>query len=189
MDNRPVELLNLKDLTDVSSELSRIDDLANAVSHTLTNAFRGALLESKSLKSVLLDIGRAFADIALKAALKPLGDLAGNLVNSLFTATNPVLNNIKPFAQGGVISSPAMFSLGGNIPGAGLGLAGEAGPEAILPLRRGPDGSLGVQAGVGAGNMTINFNVTTRDANSFKTAEAEISAMVLRAIRRGTRAS
>ena len=40
---------------------------------------------------------------------------------------------IKPFAAGGVIGTPTYFPLTQG----GVGLAGEAGPEAILPLARG----------------------------------------------------
>jgi hypothetical protein len=59
-------------------------------------------------------------------------------------------NGIATFANGGaftnsVVSSPTMFKFadGGTTR---TGLMGEAGPEAIMPLKRGPDGSLGVQA-------------------------------------------
>jgi phage-related minor tail protein len=68
-----------------------------------------------------------------------------------------------------------------------LGLAGEAGAEAILPLARGSDGRLGVAGGGGAVNVT--FNVTATDARSFAASEAELSAMLLRAVKRGTRGS
>lgn len=98
-------------------------------------------LRPKSFRSVLSDIGRAFADIALKAAFKPLGTLVGGLVENLFTSTNPA---VTPFAKGGVIASPSYFPLG-----RGMGLAGEAGPEAIMPLQRGADGRLGVAGGGG----------------------------------------
>lgn len=56
------------------------------------------------------------------------------------------------FAKGGVFSngvynSPTLFKFAN---GGKFGVMGEAGPEAVMPLRRGPDGSLGVQAdGVG----------------------------------------
>ena len=136
-------------------------------------------MDGKSFQSVLKDIGGAFADIALKAAFKPLGTLVGGLVENLFTATNPVVGE---FAKGGVIASPSYFPLG-----QGLGLAGEAGPEAIMPLQRGPDGRLGVAGGGGAINVT--FNVTANDARSFAASEAEVSAMLLRAVRRGTRSA
>jgi phage-related minor tail protein len=39
---------------------------------------------------------------------------------------------------------------------------GEAGPEAIMPLKRGPDGSLGIQShGKSGGGNTVTVNVTT----------------------------
>jgi phage-related minor tail protein len=170
------------ELDSVSAELGRIGDLANGVARSISAGFRGALLEGKSLKSVLGDIARSFADIALKAAIRPLGDVIGGLVGNLFAGTNPALGNVTPFAKGGVIATPSYFPLG-----TGMGLAGEAGPEAVMPLARGPDGRLGVAGGGGAVNVT--FNVTASDARSFAASEAEISAMLLRAVKRGTRGS
>ena len=152
------------------------------MARSISAGFRGALLEGKSLKSVLGDIARSFADIALKAAIKPLGDMVGGLIGNLFAGTNPALGNVTPFAKGGVIATPSYFPLAG-----GLGLAGEAGPEAVMPLARGPDGRLGVAGGGGAVNVT--FNVTASDARSFAASEAELSAMLLRAVKRGTRGS
>lgn len=48
---------------------------------------------------------------------------------------------IMPFARGGVVSQPTIFPMK-----SGLGLMGEAGPEAVMPLKRGSDGKLGVEA-------------------------------------------
>lgn len=170
------------ELGDVSLELERIGDLADGVARSISTAFRGALLDGKSFKSVLGDIARSFADIALKAAIKPLGDMVGGLIGNLFAGTNPALGNVTPFAKGGVIATPSYFPLGN-----GMGLMGEAGAEAIMPLQRGADGRLGVAGGGGAVNVT--FNVTASDARSFAASEAELSAMLLRAVKRGTRAS
>ncbi|MEO6014097.1 MAG: phage tail tape measure protein [Devosia sp.] len=171
-----------RELTDVSIELKRVGDLADGVGRSLSSALRGAVLDGKSLKSVLGEVSRAFADIALKAALKPVGQLVTGAVESLFNAVNPVLGGVTPFAKGGVIAAPTYFPTG-----RGLGVAGEAGPEAIMPLTRGSDGRLGVAGGGGAVNVT--FNVTANDARSFAASEAELSAMLLRAVKRGTRAS
>ena len=40
----------------------------------------------------------------------------------------------------------------------GIGLMGEAGPEAIMPLRRGRDGNLGVAGGGGTTNVVVNVD-------------------------------
>jgi phage-related minor tail protein len=169
-----------EDMTDAEVELGRIRTLGEGVGHSVTRALRGAVLEGKSLNGVLADVARSFSEIALRAALKPLGDLTSGLVEQLFSAANPA---VRAFAKGGVISAPSYFPMGG-----GLGLAGEAGPEAIVPLRRGPDGSLGV-ASSGGGAVNVTFNVTASDARSFVAAEAEVGAMLLRAVRRGARGS
>lgn len=170
-----------RELNDVSIELKRVGDLADSVGRSLTNAFRGAILDGKSLKSVLGDVSKAFADIALRAALKPVGMLISGAIESLFTATSPALP-VTPFAKGGVVAAPTYFPTA-----RGLGVAGEAGAEAVLPLARGSDGRLGVAGGGSSVNVT--FNVTTSDARSFAASEAELSAMLLRAVKRGTRAS
>jgi lambda family phage tail tape measure protein len=54
-------------------------------------------------------------------------------------------NGIQPFAKGGVVNRPTMFKFanGGAMQ---TGVMGEAGPEAIMPLKRGADGKLGVAA-------------------------------------------
>jgi hypothetical protein len=59
--------------------------------------------------------------------------------------------NVVPFARGGVVSRPTVFPFA-----SGVGLMGEAGPEAIMPLRRGPGGSLGVAA---SGNSTVHVTI------------------------------
>lgn len=173
----------LGDLVDMQVELNSIDQLAKKVGSTLSGAFLSAVSGSKSLRTVLADIGRSLADIALKAAFKPLENLAGQLIGQTLGAGLGNLPNVRPFAKGGVLAAPAYFPLG-----QGLGLAGEAGPEAIMPLSRGSDGRLGVRSSATPAT-TINFNVSSNDAKSFVAAEAEVSAMLLRAVRRGTRAS
>ena len=54
-------------------------------------------------------------------------------------------NSIKPFATGGIVTKPTFFKYadGGTF---NNGVMGEAGPEAIMPLKRGADGKLGVAA-------------------------------------------
>ena len=67
-------------------------------------------------------------------------------------------DGMQMFAKGGsftnsIVDSPTLFKFA-----KGTGMMGEAGPEAIMPLRRGADGSLGVAAtGTGSGSTQINI--------------------------------
>jgi phage-related minor tail protein len=67
----------------------------------------------------------------------------------------------------------------------GAGLMGEAGPEAILPLKRGSDGKLGVQAGGTSGGISVSTTVNidssgsaTSDTNSQSAAGRQIGDML-----------
>jgi phage-related minor tail protein len=86
------------------------------------------------------------------------------------------------FASGGVINTPSYFPLSGG----GLGLAGEAGPEAIVPLSRGSDGRLGIASGGGQGS-NITVQIVTPDASSFRRSEAYLTGQIARAVARGQR--
>ena len=70
------------------------------------------------------------------------------------------MEQIAKFAKGGIVGSPTMFNTG-------IGLAGEAGPEAILPLSRGANGQLGVDAN-GMGNVSVNFTINAIDGSSVR---------------------
>jgi len=68
--------------------------------------------------------------------------------------------NVIPFASGGIVNHPTLFPMAN-----GAGLMGEAGPEAIMPLRRGADGKLGVAAANqnGSSRVVIDVNVSVDD--------------------------
>jgi phage-related minor tail protein len=63
---------------------------------------------------------------------------------------------------------------------------GEAGPEAILPLARGPDGRLGVASAGGRG-VSVVMNISTPDVQGFQRSQSQIAAQVTRALSRGQR--
>ena len=64
-------------------------------------------------------------------------------------------NKIVPYAYGGIVNKPTLFPMVN-----GMGLMGEAGPEAIMPLKRGANGKLGVQSSGGVGNIVVNVDAS-----------------------------
>lgn len=78
---------------------------------------------------------------------------------SFFEKGGAFSGGVEMFANGGVFNSPTAFQFSkGGAPS--LGVMGEAGPEAILPLKRGKDGRLGVSAGAeGRGSVALNVKV------------------------------
>ena len=143
----------------------------------LTSALKAATTDGRGLEDVLKGLALRISNIGLSVGLKPLEGLLASGISGL-------VGGVTPFAKGGVVAAPTYFSAG-----AGLGLMGEAGAEAILPLRRGPDGSLGVaaDAGGGGGGTNIVFNVTATDAASFVRSQGQVAAMLTRAVGRGQR--
>ena len=170
--------------------LRDLEGLADGFGRAMTTAFKRAVVDGKRLEDVLKSLALSMSSKALDAALAPIAKGLGGFVESLFGGLSGAQGfsrggtlgpMVTPFAHGGVVATPSYFPMRG-----GLGLMGEAGPEAILPLARGPDGKLGVRAG-GGGGTSVVFNVTTRDAESFRRAEAELTAMLARAVARGHR--
>jgi phage-related minor tail protein len=82
-------------------------------------------------------------------------------------------NGLQMFAKGGsftnsIVDSPTLFKFA-----KGTGMMGEAGPEAIMPLRRGADGSLGVQAQGGGSNVQISvINNTSSQATTKESTDS-----------------
>jgi phage-related minor tail protein len=147
------------------AELSR---MADNFGQTLARSFAGAIIQGRKLSDVLKGLALSLSSQALSQALRPLGNLAGSLLGAA-----------TPFAKGGIVNSPTLFPMRG-----GIGLMGEAGAEAIMPLARGADGKLGVRGG-GAVNVTIH--IATPDVASFRQSQSQVASLVARAVSRGQR--
>lgn len=167
---------------------------SHAFARAITSAFAQGASGAKSFESVLKSLALRLSTLSVGMALKPaIGSLFGgsnlslggffNSSSGAAGATGPDdAGSIQPFAKGGVIATPNFFPLPGNR----VGLAGEAGAEAIMPLARGPDGRLGVAAAGGAApNVTVN--IATPDAESFRCSDVYLTGLIARAVARGQR--
>ena len=181
-------------------QLQSLDKLAKGFGTSLSGAFAKGVTSGKELDGVLASLGKTLVNASLRSALKPLEtslkDGLGSLFKGLFSGvgttgegtTAMALGGVSggqvvPFAQGGVVAAPAYFPLG-----RGLGLMGERGAEAIMPLARGPDGRLGVRAaGAAERPLVVTVNIATADAESFRRSEAQVAAALARAVSRGRR--
>ena len=178
------------DTAPFEASLAELGKLSESFGAQMVGALKGAVVSGREFDDVLRRIGLNLAGMALKQGLQPLQSLAGSLFSGLLGGLAGILpfakggvpGHVVPFAGGGVVSAPTYFPLGRD-----LGLMGEVGSEAILPLRRGADGSLGVAAAGSAAPVNVVFNVTAQDAASFRKSEAQLTGMLARAVSRGTR--
>lgn len=172
--------------------------LSRSLGSSLRSAIDKAVFGGAKLSEVFRDLASDVLSRSLDLAIRPLqnavtggitglvGELAGGLAGGLtglfgfrdgaaFSA-----GRVRAFARGGVVEGPTLFPMRGA-----TGLMGEAGPEAVMPLSRGPDGRLGVEARGRAGT-TVNVTIQTPDAESFRRSRAQVTADLARAVQRGT---
>ena len=108
--------------------------------------------------SIIRDLARIFAKRALFQGLKLIPGVSSFLDLEAANGAVVAKNGIVPYAKGGIVNKPTFFQYANGGSGR-FGLMGEAGPEAIMPLRRGSNGKLGVEAsGAGIGNVTVNVD-------------------------------
>ena len=175
-------------LESTRGKLTELTVLSRLFEKTIAGAFKNGTSHVRGFENALRSAMLQLSTMVLKSALKPLSAGLGNASNSLFgnllgggTDNPAAASDVTGFAQGGVFASPRYFPMQN-----GLGVMGEAGPEAIMPLTRGSDGRLGVAA-TGGRDAPIHVSIATPDAQSFLNSEAQISAALARAVARGRR--
>ena len=170
-----------------------VNTLTVGIGGGLRKAFDGLVLDGMKLSDALRTVAQSMISGVYNAALRPVqgafGGLLANGLNSVMSGILPFADGgtfaqgrVMPFAKGGVVSAPTQFPMRG-----GRGLMGEAGPEAIMPLTRGADGRLGVQAAGGGRAVNIVMNIQTPDVQGFQRSQSQIAAQASRALARGQR--
>jgi lambda family phage tail tape measure protein len=159
------------------------EDLFKGMGDALVDfALTGKTSFGDMVNSMIIGLIKLEMQMAMTNMYNGMGGMSGILGSfaSAFTGTpvpsakGNVFNNggIQAFAKGGaftngIVSSPSMFN---------MGVMGEAGPEAIMPLRRGSDGSLGVAASGGSsgGNVSVQvINNSNAQATTNETTDSK----------------
>ncbi|MDU2467609.1 MAG: phage tail tape measure protein [Veillonella sp.] len=150
-----------------------LNNTTNSISNNLTSVLTGATSFKDGMSNIFSSLGEtviktliqmATQALITKAIMASFGGGAGGMFGSLFggasgaassgTALQSFGSSFAFNALGGVYDSPSLSAYSGGVYSTpqyfafakGAGVFGEAGPEAIMPLTRGADGSLGVRA-------------------------------------------
>ena len=150
-----------------------LNNTTNSISNNLTSVLTGATSFKDGMSNIFSSLGEtviktliqmATQALITKAIMASFGGGAGGMFGSLFggasgaassgTALQSFGSSFSFNALGGVYDSPSLSAYSGGVYSTpqyfafakGAGVFGEAGPEAIMPLTRGADGSLGVKA-------------------------------------------
>ena len=195
----------LEELNSIQADVTRtirtgIESVAGAIGDSLGKAILELQFDFESLGMAFQQIAQQIISeliriLIIRAVVAPIANAIG--FGPPGFAKGGVFQSggvVKAFQSGGIIDGPTVFPIRG-----GTGIAGEAGPEAILPLQRDSSGRLGVIAAGGGGRTsamfapTINVNIgqaTERDGAAIaktirQTIEEQTNQFVIRESRPG----
>jgi lambda family phage tail tape measure protein len=164
-------------------------EIGDLISSSMEDAFMSIVDGTKSVKDAFKSmaasvISELYRILVIKKIVGGITGFLGFADGGVFSGGSVVPSakgnafyggNVIPFANGGVVSSPMTFPMTGGK----TGLMGEAGPEAIMPLKRGKGGKLGVVA-ENNGNVVINqsFNFSANGDESVKKIIAQAAPQI-----------
>lgn len=159
--------------------------IAQQWAQPFADALTDLILHTESFKDSMENLYKSLVALAVRIAIMKVVTAVGSSFGGggggaaaekglAFDASG----NITQFQRGDIVQGPTLFSYGG---GNKTGLMGEAGPEseAIIPLKRTSSGRLGVEVAGGGGGggpvyKTVNMNIMTKDADSFRYSKRQI---------------
>ena len=158
-----------------------MEDVAGSIKSAMGNALQGM---EDAIFNFVTTGKLAFADLARSIINQMIRIMIQQAIMKPFTGWLSSLfgdggvveggESVKKYAYGGVVSRPTLFPMKN-----GMGLMGEAGAEAIMPLQRGRNGKLGVQAtGSGFGNIVVNVDASGTEVEGNENEGRELGKMI-----------
>ena len=144
----------------VTTGKANFADFTASILRDLAKIFaRAALFKTLSMIPGVGDfLGLTAANGAVTKGMTPPTTIPGGVGAMAANGLAVARNGIVPYAKGGLVTKPTLFQYKQGGVGS-YGLMGEAGTEAIMPLRRGANGKLGVEAsGSGVGDVVVNVD-------------------------------
>jgi hypothetical protein len=158
-----------------------IEQFADAFGSAISGAQSFAKAFEQMGRSILQMLAQLAAKFVILEALKALfpgSKFVGGVASALGFANGGVIQGgVQKFASGGILTGPTLFPMA-----RGMGLAGEAGAEAIVPLRRNASGNLGV--GASPVNVTVVNNAGAQISVQQDERSGEVSVIVDQAVTR-----
>lgn len=159
----------------------KIDDVSKRISSSLSSGLISALRGGGSAFEIFSNIAvnalqKVLDKMLEMAVIKPLLNSFGGGFGGLFSLfgfkDGGVFKNgnVIPFAKGGLVNKPTLFPMANG----GTGLMGEAGTEAVMPLKRMANGKLGVEA---SGNNGTVINIYNQSNSQIETRKRDDGSM------------
>jgi tape measure domain-containing protein len=165
-------------------------DAAQVLAHSLMGIFSGSVHNARDFfRTILQGLAEVAAQKAILEAIGNTGNTTGTDASGILGFLGALFKSAKgnvfdrgrvvPMAAGDIVTGPTFFPLSGGR----TGLMGEAGAEAVMPLRRGRDGRLGV--GASAPSVVINNQTGVAIAQPRVLGSAERLEITLRSAQMG----
>lgn len=178
----------------LQEQQKKSQELAQVIGDAFSNSFEGIVSGTMTVKDAFKNMARdivayLFKVLVIQRMIQGIGGALSKSSNTAVAGIGDALSNysangnafsrgnLVPFANGGVVGAPTTFGMSGGR----TGLMGEAGPEAIMPLKRGKDGKLGVAAEGGATTVVNNINVSGSDPSAVRAEVAKLMPQITNA--------
>lgn len=149
-------------LSKIEKSTSNVGNLSKELGRQFSSLFENAVLDSGDFGDALDGLGKDLERLALQSVTNPFFKGIQSLLEE---GVSDFIPGLFANAKGGVYSGSGISAYSNRVVSAptvfpfakGIGLMGEAGPEAIMPLRRTADGALGIKASGAGSNVVVNI--------------------------------